>query len=540
MKSVIKRYPQGFFLLSVVIVYAFGLGGDFIIDDRTFLVDNDLLPQIRLRDIHLFLLQPSNYWGEHLPLRDIFLAIQYCFFGENPFGYHLVSLSLYLLILAICWRLLDSLFDKCYPDMRNRPEGSLLLVAILSFFAFHPVHVESVVYISGQKDLLCVLFSLLAVGTACAILKRGQASVSSCLLLSLCYYAAFLSKNLAVATGLFISVSGFAFFRENPFHNRRWLPAWGVLNIPVLLWLVYSMRLADSYWGDMNRVSQFGFPEHLLNSFRILGGHFKLALFPYPLSFGYPFSSYAGVDVYFLLGIVVSALLVLLFFINKNILTRVAILLVLCYLLPSSQLFATFQNAGLYDRYLFVPVLGFALLFGDVLMSLPGKWLSGQVVKVGAAITVIPLVMLTFAYIPTYRDNVAVFENSHEKFPSWNVASFNYLYSLIEAGELELAEDQLMRDINLQSPIWVHNYFAGWVLFEKGRPEEAISPLRRSYLESLKGGYYPFAGIPLAKALIATGDRLLASQVLNTVLKSPIRNPLEFYKAKRILEQIDR
>lgn len=90
---------------------------------------------------------------EPLIVRDISYLINASLFGSlNPKGYLLGNLLLHIAVSYLVFILAISLFPNQY------------LLAILSavFFTIHPLHVESVVWISSRKDPLYVFFYLTA------------------------------------------------------------------------------------------------------------------------------------------------------------------------------------------------------------------------------------------------------------------------------------------------------------------------------------------------------------------------------------------
>lgn len=531
--------PVVFIIIAALFVYSFGLGGEFVIDDRTYFVDNDLLTTIKPWEFHRFFIEPSNYWGEHLPLRDFLYSVQFYFFSLNPLGYHLVSLTLYLFIIWTAYYLLRLISSLSSDEPADSTHELFITLLIIAFFCFHPIHVESVVYVSGQKDLLCVLYSLLAISFSLRILQKDSyVERKLFLLLVLTYYAAFLSKHLAVGTGLFITITSL-YFRKKPDFYKSWLPKWIAINIPVLIWMLYSISLGNKYWGEMNNVVEINLFDRILRSMKILGWHYKIAVWPHPLNFGYPFSAQNGFDSHFYIGLLGTGLLLTIFYYYKSRLVRLGVLFILCFFLPVSQLFATFQNAAIFDRYLFVPVFGLGMILGGIfLQSQPKKW-CGVWLKIGGFSGVILLTILTLNYIPVYNKNLSVDAHAYKTFPDWNVTSFNYTYTLIEHGDLAEASVMLDSEENLRTPLWVYDYFMGWILFKKGLNEKSIEYLRKSYWSCMVGGYYPFAGVPLAKALIAVGDVGQARIILQPLLLSKINNPLEYYKAKKLFESID-
>lgn len=86
-----------------------------------------------------------------LPLTVITHMLDCQLFGLNPWGHHLVNVLFHSINVALVFALLKQLTGATWRS---------LLVAAL--FAFHPLHVESVAWITERKDVLSGFFGLLA------------------------------------------------------------------------------------------------------------------------------------------------------------------------------------------------------------------------------------------------------------------------------------------------------------------------------------------------------------------------------------------
>lgn len=120
--------------------------------------------------------------AEYLPLRDLLGWVESRLFGLWPPAWHAVSVLLYVAAtLFLRGALLRSFGAKLSVEL-----ASLL-------FALHPVHVESVAWLAGQKDVLALLFvsAALFVHASDGPPRRGAVA-----LLVLC---ACLSKSMSVA-----------------------------------------------------------------------------------------------------------------------------------------------------------------------------------------------------------------------------------------------------------------------------------------------------------------------------------------------------
>jgi tetratricopeptide (TPR) repeat protein len=130
-------------------------------DDANFL-DN---PHYRgLSPAHLKWMFTTFLLGHYQPLSWITLGADYVVWGMNPLGYHLTSLLLHALGVCVFFEVLRALF-RVVPALGEIDEGrqrrSAFIGALL--FGLHPLRVESVVWITERRDVLCGVFFLLSV-----------------------------------------------------------------------------------------------------------------------------------------------------------------------------------------------------------------------------------------------------------------------------------------------------------------------------------------------------------------------------------------
>lgn len=154
-------------LLAIVCVllYLPALNCEFVnLDDPEYVIDNTGIRSIDREFFHFaFLSVPLNVW---LPLLLTSFAIDYHFWGLNPFGYHLTNILLHAVNAGLVVLLADALYRKRFardvPAATNYLYPCLLLLAGL-LFGVHPARVESVVWISERKDVLNGIFTLASI-----------------------------------------------------------------------------------------------------------------------------------------------------------------------------------------------------------------------------------------------------------------------------------------------------------------------------------------------------------------------------------------
>ena len=160
-------------------IYWSAIRGDWQWDDSILVTGN-----ANLRSLHglwniWFSAPVTDYW----PMSWTLLWVQWHLWGNQPVGYHVVSLLLHLVSSFLVWRVLSKLGLRW-----------AWLAALL--FTIHPLGIESVAWVSEIKNTLSLPFFLLSL-SAYIDFERTRARSSYALSIS-CYLVAMLSKTSVV------------------------------------------------------------------------------------------------------------------------------------------------------------------------------------------------------------------------------------------------------------------------------------------------------------------------------------------------------
>ena len=156
-----------YWILAVVLAlsvlsYANSLQNEFVFDDILVIVEN---PGIRGVEKLPRLLGINARKLSYRPIRMISYALDYTlneklwyYFGNyqgsekglNPLGFHISNIAFHIITSFLVFLVVFRLAGSC--------RVAFLASAI---FALHPVHTDSVTYLSGRRDILCALFYLL-------------------------------------------------------------------------------------------------------------------------------------------------------------------------------------------------------------------------------------------------------------------------------------------------------------------------------------------------------------------------------------------
>lgn len=161
--------PRWIWLLGALIViatfiaYMPAIRAGYIWDDESYVTDNLLLRDLEgLRRIWIPKQTPQYY-----PVVFSMFWIEYQLWELRPMGYHLVNVLLHianaLLVWRLAWRLRLGGLSQAGPGAAIRVAPAWVvgwLIAVV--FALHPVHVESVAWITERKNVLSGFFYLAA------------------------------------------------------------------------------------------------------------------------------------------------------------------------------------------------------------------------------------------------------------------------------------------------------------------------------------------------------------------------------------------
>ncbi|MCG6916201.1 MAG: tetratricopeptide repeat protein [Deltaproteobacteria bacterium] len=132
----------GVLIFITLVAYIPAIQGGFVWDDNDHLTENQTIRSLQGLG-QIWFAPKSNYL--YYPMTFSSFWLEYRLWGLNPTGYHVVNVLLHALSALLLYRILLCL---------NLP-GAWLAAAV---FALHPVHVESVAWVSERKNVLSGFF----------------------------------------------------------------------------------------------------------------------------------------------------------------------------------------------------------------------------------------------------------------------------------------------------------------------------------------------------------------------------------------------
>jgi tetratricopeptide (TPR) repeat protein len=459
----------GLLVASVWALYGQTLWFDFqLMDDPGYVLDN---PEV-LRGLTwsglawAFTTIRVSTW---VPLTLISFTLDAELWGDRPGGYHATNVWLHAgnCVLVYVWlRELTGL------------SGRSLAAAVC--FAVHPLHVESVAWVSERKDVLSTLCGLLALVTYTRYARSGSRWwYAGC---GLALVASLLAKPMLVTfPGILWLLDYWPLDRWSRQTARMLVLE--KLPLVILCVLFAGMGLfAQSTGGALQANETFPMSVRLANVCLAYGVYLGKTLIPVGLAAYYP---HPGLEVSFTHAGLAAVVLI---FVSAVCVWRwraqpwmfVSWCWFLGTLLPVIGLLQLGEQQ-LADRYTYVPHLG---LFAGVIW-MAAEWacragLPAVARNVAVCVTVGLLSVLCFLQVGLWRDTQTLMTHTLAVAGAAPVSHHNLALALIRAGDPEAAEKHLRQALALDPRYWRSHHSLGNVLIRRERWAEAAEHYRKA------------------------------------------------------------
>jgi len=498
--------------LVTLVVYLPALRNGFVNwDDYAYIVGNIHIRSLSWTNLKwLFTDASIDYWH---PLSMLSHALDYALWGSNPVGHHLTSILLHaantFLVVCLIAKLLESAAGGCaviaQPDSDARPEGFLGEHGILitatttgALFGLHPLHVESVAWVTERKDVLCGFFFLLAILTYANYVnarERSQKTRRSYYIATVILFVlALSSKAMAVTLPAVLLILDWYPFRR--ICSWRQLVTATVEKAPFIVFSIIISILTFSVHNEARAVVSYAVippADRVFIAFRALGVYlWKMAV---PLNL-LPFYAYprniSGTSIEYLAAVIFVFVTTFwcLLSARRHPLFLAAWAYYTVMLIP---VLGIVQVAGysMADRFTYLPSLGPFVALGllsawgwNSLFPLePNGAAIRRVVPAIAIILVLALSSLTIRQIAIWNSSLTLWAYTIERSPDpVPLAYLNRGVAFAELGQREKALEDIDQAI-LLAPAGADGYRERGILFgEMGQYDRAVTDLSQAII----------------------------------------------------------
>lgn len=449
-------------LLVLIVGLSFSpcLKADFVNwDDDHHVFDN---PQVKTTSVsNTVSIFQTAVNKTYIPLTTLSFNIEHFFFGLNPFVYHLNNLLLHILICLLIYRLF------CRMGF-----GSMTAFFAALLFGIHPMHVESVAWITERKDVLYTLFYLAGLIQYCRYIQTGNKKAWAW-----CVCAGFLSllaKPMALSYPLVLLLFDW-------FFKRKWNFSILLEKVPFLffapiVWLTYSLNIKandHSYlesfliwiWSFSFYIEKFFFPAVLT----------PLYALPYPISITNP-------QYLITLSVGLAAVLAVLYYRKDRWLVFAALYYVLSifFLLRTSDVTKNLGPSIVADRFMYLPSLGICLWLALFAADQFKKPQSFPKILIAAVIGL--LFFQTFQQCRIWQNDHSLWSHQLKHEQRVPLAYNSYAVALSKMKDDTGALAALDKAIKLKPDYARAYYNRGHIYIRFGKYEEALKDLDSAIL----------------------------------------------------------
>jgi tetratricopeptide (TPR) repeat protein len=482
---------------------------DFIqLDDPAYVTENKSVQEGISKEsfIWAFTNFHAGYW---IPMTWLSLMLDFELFGLHPGGYHLTNLFLHMANALLLFLILQRMTGAIWQSG---------LVA--AFFSLHPLHVESVVWITERKDVLSTLFWLLSILTYSRYVER--AGLKNYLLTCMAFALGLMAKPMLVTLPFLLLLLDYWPLqrmganqwqgncpqdRQSLAERKRSTPQLLVEKIPLLILAAVASIVtiySQQSWDAVKSTVQFPLTVRLANAVLSYATYIGKMFWPANLAVLYPHPG-SSIPVWQIVASVMFLSAVSIMVIRAA--RRYPYLLVgwfwyLGTLVPVIGLVQAGDQA-MADRFTYIPLIGLFIMLtwgGTDLLTknLPLRKFTPVLI----ALLVSALTICSWWQVRHWRDSISLFQHTLSVTENNATIHNNLGNVLILAGRYEEGAAHFTRAIEIIPNNLKAHLNLAVALVHLGKPDQAID----HYMTALKlEPNHPGAHNNLGNALVMQG-----------------------------------
>ena len=444
--------PLLIILILTAFIYSRSINNGFVNwDDDKVVVENSDIRAVSLQNIGSFF--SKSYEKMYEPLVMISYAVDYQINGLDPAVFHFTNILFNLGNVVLVFFLILKL--------SGRKETALIAACL---FGIHPMHVESVAWVTERKDVMYAFFYLGSLILYLRYIESRRWNFYWIALIS--FILSLLSKSNAITLPLILILIDF-------FRQRKWNKIILLEKLPfVLLALVFGiiMLYTQNAANVEPVIKHYNILDRIFLVFYSIFFYVSHYFYPNPLSAFYPFPWKVNgwlPQIYYFSPILIILIIILV--LRKSPFQRELIFGFLFFLAAISMTIQIlpFGMAVVSERYAYVPYIGLSFIIGQLFCRLldgKGKlFLLNRRALWGAAI----IIIITLSYISSMRtydwyNSITLFSDTIRKTGPSSVIKEDLGLAYMERGQEKLSANELSGAISdFDSSITLYPKFYG-------------------------------------------------------------------------------
>jgi len=414
----------------------------------------------------------TYYMGNYHPLSMISLAIDFKLGGIDtktgdfdPWWYHFTNLIFHVLnTLLVFWfvfkliKLLEG--KKLYNPVANKSVALEFAMVAAALFGLHPIHTESVAWVSERKDVLYTFFYMGGLIAYLNFIESDAKRIKYIVLAGVLFVLSLLSKGQAVAFAVSIIALDYVAGRKLTANLVIEKVPFFILSVIFGILAIYAQESSGSIasgtaWNIGHRIlfACYGYVQYII---KLLVPIQLSAIYPYPRSNDPDVIKNFIVYPVFIFSIIAAfiyahkrnrfiAFTILFFTIN---------IFLLLQLLPVGK-------AIMADRYAYVASIGFFIFIAWLyIWGLNFVKKAGMAIRITMVLYLLAMSYLTYNRSIVWQTSLGLWEDVLKKFPDseWALNNRGDILSNLNPPEYERALADFNRAIELD-PSYDQTYY---------------------------------------------------------------------------------
>jgi len=447
----------------------------------------------------------SNNWH---PLTWISHMLDWRLFGPDAGGHHFTNLVFHVANTLLLFIVLKQMTQMLWPS-----------AFVSALFALHPLHIQSVAWVSERKDVLSIFFWMLTMWAYVRFVNRPK--ITGYLLIVVFFALGLMSKPMLVTLPFVLLLLDY--WPLERFPAKRSLSYLLIEKIPLFMMVLASCIvtfIAQKKGGAVHTIENSSISVRLANAVTSYVQYIIKMIWPDRLAMFYPLHS-RNVSILYVVYVVISAaavlavtILVLRFAKNRRYLVT-GWFWYLGTLVPVIGLVQVGDQA-MADRYSYITLTGLFIIIAWGLPDLLAKWQYKKIVLTLSSLLII-LTMSIYAHFQLryWQNGLTLFQHALDVTKDNYEAHFCIAGSLREQGKLNETIYHCSEAVRIKPDYVEAINNLGLALRQAGRIDEAIHCYKRA-LEIDPGTVEAY--INLGTALAVKGELSQAAQEYEKVL----------------------
>lgn len=411
-------------------------------DDNFYVYEN---PNIRSLDLDFFKwVFPAVVGANWHPITIISYALDYLILGLNPSIYHFTNILLHSINTSLVF------IFACRLLRLSGYRGGIITASLLAsmLFGIHPLHVESVSWISERKDVLCGLFFLLSIIAYLDYKETGFKRDYTRALTA--FVLALMSKPMTITLPVVLLLLDFYLEREflhgfkKALYEKAPFFILSIASAVITLWV-------QGKGGAIRAFELVPLQERLIVAVSSYAFYLYKLLFPLHLSNFYPYPEKVSLlSLGFILSFALISFLTSasIFYIKKRREFFTIWSFYLITLLPVIGIVQVGSQAAA-DRYMYLPSLSLFLFAGALAGMFTEKKIYKTAVFAFSGLALFILSALNLQQQAVWKDSVALWDHETKEFPAVSLGYYNRGCALDKLGLIDRAITDYSKAIEL-------------------------------------------------------------------------------------------